>query len=70
MYYSNLMDQIDLCQGGRYVFDRLYSRNIDTAEAGKNADLLILNKRPLEDIGVLSEPGVLHKIFKYGEEVK
>ena len=39
-------------------------------ETGKNADLLILNKSPLEDIGVLSEPGVLHKIFKYGEEVK
>ena len=39
-------------------------------EAGKNADLLILNKSPLEDIGVLSEPGVLHRIFKYGKEVK
>jgi imidazolonepropionase-like amidohydrolase len=39
-------------------------------EAGKNADLLILNKSPLEDIGVLSEPGALHKIFKYGEEVR
>ena len=41
-----------------------------SVEIGKNADLLILNKSPLEDIGVLSESGVLHKIFKNGEEVK
>ena len=32
MYYSNLMDQIDLCQGGRDVFNRLHSRNIDPTE--------------------------------------
>ena len=39
-------------------------------ESGKIADLLILNKSPLEDIGILSKPGVIHKIFKNGEAVK
>ena len=29
MYYSNLFDQIDLCQEGRDLFNRLHSRNID-----------------------------------------
>lgn len=32
MYYSNFIDQIGLCQGGRDVFNRLHSRNIDAAE--------------------------------------
>lgn len=32
MYYSNFMDQINLCQEGRDLFNRLYNRNIDAAE--------------------------------------
>lgn len=39
-------------------------------EAGKNADLLILNENPLADIGVLSKPNVIHTIIKNGKEVK
>ncbi|MBE6941289.1 MAG: hypothetical protein E7455_03250 [Ruminococcaceae bacterium] len=29
MYYTNLFDQIELCQEGRDLFNRLHSRNID-----------------------------------------
>ena len=38
-------------------------------EKGKTADLIILNKNPLEDVGVLSEQDVIYKIYKNGEKV-
>lgn len=45
-------------------------RKTGSVEAGKNADLLILNENPLADLGVLSKPDGIHMIMKNGKEVK